>query len=448
MRKLYLFFVMIGCTYATTSQPPDVTQPVNRILLLSFLVIAALFSLVANKYKQSIVLGQIIIGILVGVLAHFHIAFFAEIINNDPLGLIAQLGSIFLLFEIGLESDFREIRNAGKHGSLVAIIGATVPFCLGYFIVTPYIIGSNSHNLALFVGGILAVTSTSISVSVFKELGIIHQKSCQIVLTASIIDDIIGLVLLSIIAAAVSVGSIDGHLLLIISTKVASFFIVCYIVAKFVLPKVLIPGLPKLGTGENITTLFIVAVCFTLSWFAETIGLAGIVGAFFAGLMLNSKKFLEYGLLSTKNPKEYNKSLIDLILPIGRILTPIFFIYAGMQVDIVNVFNIKTILIATLISLVAIIGKLSCCISLPKGINRLIVGFGMVPRGEIGIIFALTGLNIGVIDNDLFTTLLLVIVITSLVTPIALNILVQKQEKKVIKPKKLVKSKTSTAKSL
>src|SRR5579863_1276683 len=328
MRKLYLL-LLIGSTYAVTTTPPDVTQPVNRILLLSSLVVAALFSLIANKYKQSIVLGQIVIGILIGILAHFHIAFFAEIINNDALGLIAQLGSIFLLFEIGLESDFQDISHAGKHGSLVAIIGAIIPFCLGYFIVTPYIIGSDSHQLALFVGGILAVTSTGVSVSVFKELGIIRQKPCQIVLTASIIDDIIGLVLLSIIAATVSIGNLDGHLIGLISIKIASFFIVCYLVAKFVLPKVLIPGLPKLGTGENITTLFIVAVCFTLSSFAETIGLAGVVGAFFAGLMLDSKIFWDKGLLSTKNSKVHNKTLIDLILPIGRILTPIFFIYAG-----------------------------------------------------------------------------------------------------------------------
>src|SRR6185437_3410655 len=373
MRKLYLL-LLIGSACATTRPPlADVTQPVNRILLLSSLVIAALFSLLAHKYKQSIVLGQIIIGILIGILAHFHIAFFAEIIKNDALGLIAQLGSIFLLFEIGLDSDFQKIKHAGKYGTLVAIMGATVPFCLGYFLITPYIIGSGSHNLGLFVGGILAVTSTSISVSVFKELGIIHQKACHIVLTASVIDDIIGLILLSIIAAAVSVGSIDGQLLGLISAKVVLFFLACYLIAKFILPKVLIPLLPRLGTGEHITTLFIVAVCFIMSWFAETIGLAGVVGAFFAGLMLNSKIFLDHKLLSTSNHKKSNNILIDLVLPLGRILTPIFFIYAGMQVDLVNAFNIKTIFIAALISIFAILGKLSCCITLPIGINRFIV---------------------------------------------------------------------------
>jgi Kef-type K+ transport system membrane component KefB len=427
MRKLYLL-LLIGNTYAVTTSS-EVTQPVSRILLLGLLVIAALFSLIAHKYRQSTVLSQLIIGALIGILAHFHIAFFAEILNNDGLGLIAQLGSIFLLFEIGLESDSREIRHAGKYGLQVAIIGAIIPFCLGYFVVTPYVIGSGSHNLALFVGGILAVTSTSISVSIFKEFGIIRQMACQIVLTASVIDDIIGLVLLSVIAATISLSHVDGHLLLLISTKVTVFFITCYIFAKFILPKILIPQLSKLGTGENTVTLFIVAICFSMSWFAETIGLAGIVGAFFAGLMLKSNNFHNHELLSKPKHKEYNKSLIDLILPLGRILTPIFFIYAGMQVDLVNVFNLKTIIIAVLISIVAIIGKLLCAITLPRRINRLMVGFGMVPRGEIGIIFAITGLNIGVIDNNLFTTLLLVIVLTSIITPIALNTLIRKQEK-------------------
>lgn len=398
----------------------------NHILWLSLFVIGAIFAMAVNKYRQSTVLGQLLIGAFIGILAHFHIAFFAEIITNRAIGLIAQLGSIFLLFEIGLESEFGEIKNAGKHGLQVALIGVVIPFCLGYFIVVPYILHSQSHNLALFIGGILAVTSTSISVSVFKELGIIRQKACQIVLTASVIDDIIGLILLSIIIATASVGSIDGHLLFFMLAKVISFFVACYIIAKYLLPQILIPQLSRLGTGENITTLFIVAVCFTMSWFAESIGLADIIGAFFAGLMLNYKNFVDRGLLHEQ--KLSNHLLIDLILPLGRIFTPIFFIYAGMQVDLVSAFKIKTILIALIISIFAIIGKILCCITLPKNINRWIVGFGMVPRGEIGIIFAITGLNIGIIDNDLFTTLLLVIVITSIVTPIGLNKIAHKAD--------------------
>lgn len=430
MLKLCLLILFASSTYA--SGIPEVSAPQNRILLLSLLVVASIFSLVASKYRQSTVLGQLVIGTLIGVLAHFHIAVFADLIKNEGLELIAQLGSIFLLFEIGLESDFRDLKNAGKHGVLVALIGAIIPFCLGYFLVTPYIIGSRSHNLALFIGGILAVTSTGVSVSVFKELGIIRQKACQIVLTASVIDDIIGLVLLSVITATVNLGSVDGQFLFAISAKVISFFVICYIIAKYILPKVLIPQLSRLGTGENITTLFIVAVCFMMSWFAETIGLTGIIGAFFAGLILNQKNFLAQGLLPTPNYKEHNQGLINLILPLGRIFTPIFFVYAGMQIDLVNIFNIKTIVIAILISIVAIIGKLSCCITIPKNINRLVVGFGMVPRGEIGIIFAITALNIEMINNNLFTTLLLVIVITSIVTPVALNRLVRKQENNTV----------------
>jgi Kef-type K+ transport system membrane component KefB len=135
-----------------------------------------------------------------------------------------------------------------------------------------------------------------------------------------------------------------------------------------------------------------------------------------------NKKLLPLTTLHNEN----NQILINLILPLGRILTPIFFIYAGMQVDLVNAFKLTTIFIAILISVFAIIGKVACCTFLPKGINRLIVGFGMVPRGEIGIIFAITGLHIKIIDNDLFTTLLLVIVITSIVTPIALNKIIRK----------------------
>lgn len=427
MFKFLLIFILYSSATFANNIPTEISSHANHILWLSLLVIAAIFSLTANKYRQSTVLGQLIIGAFIGIFAHFNIAFFADIVTNKEIGLIAQLGSIFLLFEIGLESDISEIKNAGKHAVLVAVIGVTVPFCLGYFVVTPYIIRSESHNLALFIGGILAVTSTSISVSVFKELGIIRQKACQIVLTASVIDDIIGLILLSIIVATASIGSLDGYLLLFMLAKVITFFIVCYILAKYLLPNILMPQLSSLGTGENITTLFMVAVCFSMSWFAETIGLADIIGAFFAGLILNHKIFVDKKLLPpTMHHHENNQILINLIIPLGRILTPIFFIYAGMQVDLVNAFKLTTIFIAILISIFAIIGKVACCVFLPKGINRLIVGFGMVPRGEIGIIFAITGLHIKVIDNDLFTTLLLVIVITSIVTPIALNKIIRK----------------------
>jgi Kef-type K+ transport system membrane component KefB len=431
MPLFFILSIISPLTYATTEQQVATHTESYIILWFGLLVIASIFTLMVNKLRQPAILGQIIIGTIIAILAHYNIGFFNELSRSTDIKLIAELGSLFLLFEIGLESDVNEIKTCSKSAFNVAIIGVVLPFALGYFIVTPFILKSNDDTLAFFIGSILAVTSTSISISVFKELKILKFKACQIVLAASVIDDITGLVLLSLVTAIAINGHADWFELLHLSGQVTAFLLVCVLLGKFVLPKLIIPSLKFIATGKTITTFTLVGTCMVLAWFAGYFGLAPIIGAFFAGLMLNSKNFIDSRLLTERTyfNHTYNLHLSNLIVPFGRILTPIFFIYAGMQVDMVNAFKPNIIAIAILISIIAIIGKSFCGIFLSRGINKLIVGFGMVPRGEIGIIFAITGLNLKIIDNDIFAALMLMIVITSIITPIMLSKIVSREQK-------------------
>lgn len=383
------------------------------LLYLGIISFAAILAIVITKLKQPPVLGQILIGSAIAVLAHFNIGIFPDMIHNSILSFLAELGSILLLFEIGLESSIEEIKHAGNSAAIVALTGVAVPFLLGYYILTPLISTSPSFNLSLFIGSTLAVTSTGISVSVFKDMGILRQKAAQIVLTASIIDDIAGLILLSIISGLITIGYIDIIHILLTLLYISLFFITSILFGKLILPFIIKNLISKISLNPDMVVLTLLTTCLLFSIIASYIGLATIIGAFIAGLIIDKEAFASF-------PSKYTH-LEEHIMPIGKCLIPVFFIYAGMQVDIISAMNLVTIKLALIISAFAVVSKAMCGLFLPKHINKWLVGFGMVPRGEIGIIFALAGLKYKLIDNDLFTALLLMVVITSVITPIMLN---------------------------
>lgn len=354
-------------------------------------------------------------------------------IDEPVLAFLAQLGSILLLFEIGLESEAKEITKCGSYGLIVATTGIIIPFILGYFLLTPLISNDKTPALALFIASILAVTSTSISVTVFKEMGILKQKAAQIVLSASIIDDIIGLILLSMLTNLHQQGYIDIRQIIVTLIIVSLFFVVSILLGKLVLPQIINHITNKISQDDNIVTLIILAFCLFLAWLAQLVGLAPIIGAFIAGLLIKERYFHKHKFSQNcpslpEAMSNHNNHILGLFRQITTILVPIFFIYAGMQINIVSGLNWATIKLTLLLSIFAIVSKSLSGILLPKTINKWLVGFGMVPRGEIGIIFALTGLKFGLIDNNLFTALLLMVVITSLITPMVLNYLHKKSK--------------------
>lgn len=424
---LYLMFGIIvfpELTYAAAMGKHDNPQ---LLLWLSILMASSLIAKLSNKLKQPIVLGQILLGVMIGILAHYKYFHLQLILGDDSIGFLAELGIIFLLFEIGIESSTRDLTSAGKHGILVALTGVLVPFLSGYFIVTPLFLHSQDVQLKLFIASLLSVTSTSISLSTFKELNILNTKACQTVLTASVIDDILGLSLLSIITGLSISHSVNWVEVGINLINIGGFILISIILGIKIIPYAA-NIVYKIGKNEDVLILFLLTFCFLMAWISGAIGLNSVIGAFFAGLVLENTAFYQF------NPQKYalnhsNSSkhgIAKLIAPYGYFLTPIFFIYIGMQVDISSCFKLSTLLLAGGLSIVAIASKAVCGIFLPRTINRWIVGFGMVSRGEIGLIFAATGLKLNIINHDLFTVILLMVVVTSFIPPIVLNILARK----------------------
>lgn len=445
LRMLFLLSVISFASYASDNHSSE-----NSWMLLALAVIigGGSVSWIIKKIGLPTVLGELGLGMMIALLAHYNLWHWHDLVENPTIALLAEFGSILLLFEIGLESSFGDLVSVGKHGLITAIIGVIVPFGIGAWIVAEWIFHSQSLNLNLFLGATLAATSTGISVRVFKDLGILRNPACQIVLTASIIDDILGLIILAFVSGLVIAGTLNlltiGNILL----NVVIFFVFALGVARKLTPK-LINWWLKISNEESMVVAILVTGCLFWAWFAHAIGLAAIIGAFVAGLMMDEVVFRK-----TKQPQWYDKlldvsqsqasedtkqmiqdqiivrhhhdRLIDLIKPINYIFVPIFFVYAGMQVDFAAVASWQTLGYGVALSLAAIIGKVVCGIFLPKGINRWIVGFGMVPRGEIGLIFALTGRQLGVFNPDIFAAVLLMVVITSVVTPIALQIIVKR----------------------
>lgn len=387
----------------------------NEILVI--LIIIFLLAILAKSIKlikQPIIIAEIILGILLSNISlYINHDLISSVIHSQFLANLAILGSIFLLLEIGLETDFNDLIINKKYAIITAITGVIIPFLCGYFIITPYILKNHTQNLQIFMGSFFAITSTGISISVFKELKILKTQSCQIVLGASIIDDIIGLILLSITISIISLNTYSYTILLLIILKLSLFFISLYIINKFILKNILKPFL------HERESLLIIIICYTLicSYVAEKIGLAMIIGAFLAGVGIN------HNLNKIINHNFY----LELITPLKTLFTPLFFIYSGMQINITNLLNYKLILISLVIGFFAICTKLCAGFFLPTKLNRKIIGFGMVPRGEIGLIFATTGLNLGLYSNEIFTILMLVIIYTTIITPIIINQIVKDQ---------------------
>jgi len=398
----------------------------NMLLWLGVITVFVIFARSSSKIGQPMVLGQLVFGMLLGAIARYNLFGLSGMLDNSGLSFFAELGSIFLLLEIGLESSIADIRNAGKHSIIVAILGVALPFLLGYFIVAPFILGSSDIAFRVFIGSTLAVTSTGISISVFKDFGMLKSETCQVVLAASVIDDVLGLILLSVTTGLIITGIVSVASISTVLWYVLLFFIITIVFGLYILP-LIIKMIGKINNGNDTVILTIISFAFLVSYFAGSMGLAFIIGAFLAGLLLNPHLFRNFvGIDSNADISQHNQ-LEQLIEPYGKVFTPLFFIYAGMQVDIMSLFNLKTILLGLVLSVFAILGKLFVGVFLPARVNKWLVGLGMTPRGEIGLIFAITGMELKIIDNSMFAVILLMVIITSIVATLGINYLAKKQ---------------------
>jgi Kef-type K+ transport system membrane component KefB len=323
--------------------------------------------------------------------------------------VFSRYGIIFLLFMVGLETNLGEMRSVGGDSVRVAVIGVALPFILG--VAASYFFSStvNLHT-ALFLGAALGATSIGITVSVLEELGVSQSRTARIVLGAAVFDDILGLLMLAAISGIVVSGGID---LVEISKVVvlASLFLGGAIYLSPFFLDLIIGMMRQLDLVEAkmfVSYLFVMV----LAWLANLAGLATIIGAFTAGVILHDAYFKYWG-----DATGHRLSIRDLIMPLEVILVPIFFVLMGLQVKLESFLDWQVVQLAAGLLLAAVLGKLFAGLGARRPINRMAIGFGMLPRGEVGLVFAAIGRELGVVNDALFSSLVMVVIITTLISP-------------------------------
>jgi Kef-type K+ transport system membrane component KefB len=392
--------------------------PVLEALAL-ILLLARLGGALFERFRLPAVLGELLAGIVLGNLGVIGIHAFDELRSLPTVEAMAQLGVLFLLFQVGLESNVAKMAAVGLSATLVAVLGVVAPMLLGLGVSQGFIAGH--HPLAhWFVGATLAATSVGITARVLGDLGRATSTEGRIILGAAVIDDVLGLVVLAVVTglieAANAGATFDAAGFAIIVGKAVGFLLVAVVAGRW-LSRVTFRFAARLP-GEGLLLSFALAFCFFASYLAGVAGLAPIVGAFAAGLVLED---IHYEALRERDAQK--RSLDHLLQPLAGFLVPVFFVLMGMGVDL-SVFGRSEVLgFAGALTLAAVAGKQVCSLgALEPGVDRLAVGLGMIPRGEVGLIFASIGrtLTIGgerVVDDMVYSAVVVMVAITTLVTP-------------------------------
>ena len=377
---------------------------------LSFLLAIAVVShFVIRTFRQPTIIGEIAIGIVLGptVLGALRISLFdAKIIES-----FAALGAIFLLFLVGLESDFRSIFT--KSNFFVALGGVLLPFVVGFGVAYAMVPGidwgpnGDQFTVAAFVGAALVATSTAIAASVLLEIGMMRERVARTIMGAAVVDDILGLLVLSIVVGSARPGGIDLLGVVLLMLAAGAFLVVASFVGLYFFSRIVVQiqaAGKKLGLQHGGFAIAL-ALTFFYAFIAEVIGLSAIVGAFLAGTMFASTPLRE----DFQEGARY----------LGAVFTPIFFISMGLLVNLWIVAAAPGLVVFGIVLIgVAIVTKVAGC-GVPARLSRMTnresvaVGLGMAPRGEVGLIVALTALTSGVIGDALFSVIVLVMIVVS-----------------------------------
>lgn len=323
--------------------------------------------------------------------------------------VFSRYGVIFLLFMVGLDTSLLEMRAVGVESLRVAIIGVVTPFLLG-FVMARVLMPELSISVDLFVAATLGATSIGISARVLRDLNATRSHESRVILGAAVLDDVLGLIMLAVVSGIVVSGSADlaaiaGTVLLAGLFLVAIFSIGPYFLRLAIR---MVSRLDIVEAKMFVSFLFVMV----LAWFANLVGLATIVGAFAAGVILHDAYFRAWGRVD-----EHRYTIRELIAPLEVIMVPIFFVLMGVQVKLESLMDPHSLGIAAGLIVAAVVGKLVSGWGAGRQAGKLAVGVGMLPRGEVGLIFAAIGRSLHVISDALFSALVLMVLVTTLLTP-------------------------------
>jgi Kef-type K+ transport system membrane component KefB len=435
--SLPLFFLFVTPVLAAGSDGSSNhgLDPAVLIGVAIMLIFAKLGGELFERLRQPGVLGELLAGILLGNLVIFGFKGAEPLKTSETIAALAELGVIILLFEVGLESDLKEMLEVGWSSLLVAVLGVLGPFFLGWA-VSAYFMPAEARLVHIFIGATLCATSVGITARVFKDLNKLGTREARIILGAAVIDDVLGLLILAVVTGIIRAAGNGGTLSVIgvgiIALKSIAFLVGSIVIGLFMMPRML-HGAGRLETRGVLLTLAI-SFCLLLAWAAAIVGLAPIVGAFAAGLILDEVHYKPTG-------GRHERDLHDLLQPVSTVLVPIFFVLMGLKVDL-RLFSHAGILgFALVLTLAAIAGKQICALGVvERRINRLAIGLGMIPRGEVGLIFAgigatlmlpsMGGVEQPVISSAIFGAVVIMVIITTLITPFALKWALERPAKK------------------
>jgi Na+:H+ antiporter len=422
----FIFSPVARAAPAGEAAPAHGLDPAVLIGVAVMLVTAKLGGELFERMGQSSVLGELFAGVLLGNLVIFGFTRVEPLKTNETVAALAELGVIILLFEVGLESDLRQMIQVGWSSLLVASLGVIAPFLLGWG-VSAYFLPDAARLTHIFIGATLCATSVGITARVFRDLGKLATREARIILGAAVIDDVFGLLILAVVAGAISAaatgGTLSGMEIGWIALKSFAFLIAAIAIGLLLMPRML-RGAGRFESRGVLLTLAI-SFCLFLSWAAVEVGLAPIVGAFAAGLILDEVHYQPTG-------GRVERDLNDLLQPVSTVLVPIFFVLMGLKVDLRLFARVDILGFALVLTLAAIIGKQICAVGVvERGVNRLAIGLGMIPRGEVGLIFAgigaslmlpsASGVNEPVVNSATFGAVVIMVIITTLITPLALK---------------------------
>ncbi len=393
----------------------DHVQRVQLLTSLFFMFVAAKVAAeIFDRLKQPAVAGEILAGVLLGQFAGQWVQ------SSQSIEAIAEIGVILLMFTVGLETEPRAIFAVGPTALRVALIGVIIPFILGavavWYLAVP--LGeSPNHQLisSLFTGAALVATSVGITARVLSDLGALSSRAARIILAAAVIDDILALLVLTVVASMAAGGAINWIGIAITATAAIAFVALAAVAGPHI-AKAAAPSVEKLRMRDP---LFVVGMglCLGLAWFSEIIGIAAIVGAFLAGMVLADRA-------DQSDLLHKSEALVNLFLPF-------FLVNIGMKVNLNAFADIKVIGAALLLTFLAVIGKFIGGKLGSRGETpaiRNLVGIGMVPRGEVGIVAAQLGLSMKALNQNLFSIVLFMAVATTLIAPPFLRRLLKDQE--------------------
>jgi Kef-type K+ transport system membrane component KefB len=407
-------------------------EGVARVVLALAIILtgAKLGGHLAVRLGQPAVLGELVAGVLLGNLPLLGVGALAFIAHDPNIEVLAQLGVLILLFEVGLESTVRDMLKVGFPSLLVAVLGVVTPFVLGWG-VGAVLLPEHSPYAHAFIGATLTATSVGITARVLTDLGKSRSPEARVILGAAVIDDVLGLVILAIVGGAIQAANLGAQVAigatLAVLGKAVAFLGLALALGVWLSPKLFRVASRLRGSGVLLVTALV--VCFVLAYLAAEIGLAAIVGAYAAGLILEDVHFREF-----RERGEHR--LEELVAPVTAVLVPVFFVLMGMRVDLSAFARLDILGLAAALTVAAIIGKQACSLGAYGGLDRLSVGLGMVPRGEVGLIFAGIGLTLSIggeriVDEAVFSAVVIMVIVTTMITPPALKWSLTRGERRV-----------------